>query len=117
MKRSLIVICLAVLFCAPLIAQASRVAIINDSDWTIMELYVAPINDDDWGEDQLRRDVIEPGDTFTLTGIPCDDWDIMVVDDENWECVIEDVDLCGDRAEWVITNRDLNACVEETEDY
>lgn len=91
----------------------STVRVKNLSDWTIMEFYMSPYDDDDWGEDLLGRDILEPGDTLTLTNISCDEWDIMFVDEDEDECVLEAVDLCGDRAHWNITNRELLSCIDE----
>jgi len=78
------------------------------------KLYLSPVDDDEWGPDQLEEDVLEPGDTLTLTDVPCDDWDIMIIDDDGDECILEEVDLCADEATWTITNEELLVCVVET---
>lgn len=104
------------LFALPGLVQAdSTVQVTNYSDWTIMEFYLAPVHSDDWGEDLLGQQALDPGEVLTLSNIACDNWDILVVDDEGYECVLEDIDLCGDRAVWNITNEELEVCVEETD--
>lgn len=96
-------------------AQAERrsesdVELVNRSDWDIYELYLSPVDDEEWGADQLGEEVIESGGSFLLYGIPCDDYDVLLVDEDGDECVLEAVDLCGDSEQWVITSKDLLAC-------
>lgn len=88
----------------------SDVEFVNRSDWDLYELYLSPVDDDEWGPDQLGNEVIESGGSFLLHGIPCDDYDVLLVDEDGDECVLEEVDLCGDSEQWVITNKDLLAC-------
>lgn len=99
----------------PLLAQKSTVTVKNLSDWTIEEFYMSPYDDEDWGDDLLGDEIMETGDTLTLTNISCDDWDLYFIDEDGDECVLEAVDLCGDRAEWNITNDELLNCVVESE--
>ncbi len=40
--------------------------LINESNSTIMRLYVSPASADRWGPDQLGSEVVRPGSTFTL---------------------------------------------------
>jgi hypothetical protein len=101
------------------VAQAdskhSKVTIINQSDWQLDHFYMAPADKTDWGPDQLGDKVIGTGERFTLSDIPCDIWDIKVVDEDGDECVIESVDLCKDNAEWKITSKALLACQAKTQ--
>ena len=66
--------------------------------------------------DQLDEDVIESGGQFTLHGIPCDKYDVRVVDEDGDACVIEKVPLCGASDEWTITDEDLLGCQVATEE-
>lgn len=90
--------------------KSSRVTITNRADWDIYQLFLSPTGDDEWGPDQLGDEVIGKGDSFELHSIPCDEYDVMIVDEDGDECVIEEVDLCADNEEWVIRNKDLLAC-------
>lgn len=93
----------------------STVTVENYSDWVIMEFFMSSSDDYDWGPDQLEEEVLATGDSLTLYGVSCDYWDIMIVDEDNDECVLEEVDLCGDSAVWQITNNELLDCIEDTE--
>jgi hypothetical protein len=88
----------------------SDVTIHNRSDWDIHALYLSSVDEDDWGPDQLGRHIIESGDRFTLKGIPCDDYDVRLVDEDGDVCVVGGVSLCGDRDVWRISNDDLLTC-------
>lgn len=108
------VVCAAALL-VPSFAQAqkSNVTIKNRSDWSIQNLFLSPVDTDDWGPDQLGDEVIGTGDTFTLTGVPCDSYDVRLVDEDGDECIVAEVDICSDGG-WVISNDDLLECEAET---
>ncbi|ANB19623.1 hypothetical protein [Dokdonella koreensis] len=93
----------------------SKVIFVNQSNWSINELYFAPTSDSDWGEDHLGKHTLAKGDQLTLTGVACGTWDVRVVDEDGDECIVESVDLCGDTDKWVIKDSDLLACQAATE--
>lgn len=97
------------------LAQKSSVVIKNKSDWEIHQFFLSPVETDKWGPDQLGEDVISTGDTFTLNGVPCDSYDVMLVDEDGDECIVPEVDICGDSQGWVISNDDLLDCQAESE--
>ncbi len=90
--------------------KKATVKIINASNWDIHHLYLSSVDDDNWGPDQLEDDILTKGDSLTLTDIPCDLYDVRVVDEDGDECTIEEVDLCGDDSWWKITDKDLLEC-------
>lgn len=105
-----VAVCLAWVSSAEAGKKAS-VKIVNKSKWDIHHLYMSPADEKDWGPDQLGKNVISAGGgTFTLSDIPCDTWDVKVVDEDDDECVIEDADVCKDQYEWKITNDELLKC-------
>jgi hypothetical protein len=90
--------------------KRSAVTVLNQSDWEIHYLYLSPTDENDWGPDQLSSEVIDTNDSFVLTDIPCDTYDVRIVDEDDDECIVRKVKLCGDSERWVITSRDLLAC-------
>lgn len=118
MKKSIVtfagVVC-AVALLLPSAAQAANVTIKNKSDWSIQNFFLSPVETEEWGPDQLGDEVIGTGDTFTLTGIPCDSYDVRLVDEDDDECIVSEVDICSNGG-WVISNDDLLSCQSETED-
>jgi hypothetical protein len=120
MKKSIAVLAgaaCAVALLIPVIAQAqkSNVIVKNKSDWEIHQFFLSPVDTDKWGPDQLGEQVIGTGGTFTLSGVPCDSYDVMLVDEDGDECVVSEVDICGDSQGWVISNDDLLDCQAESE--
>lgn len=95
-------------------AAKSSVVVKNKSDWEIHQFFLSPVDTDDWGPDQLGEDVISTGDTFTLNGIPCDSYDVMLVDEDGDECIVPEVDICSGQEGWIITNDDLLECQAES---
>lgn len=92
----------------------SKVTVVNESDWRLDQFFMSPADQDDWGADQLGDAVIATGQRFTLSDVPCDTWDLKVVDEDGDECVVEAVDLCRDNAVWKLTSKALLACQEES---
>ncbi len=90
--------------------KKATVKIINQSKWEIHHIFLSSTEDEEWGSDQLEDQILAKGDSLTLTDIPCDLYDIKVVDEDGDECVIEEVDLCGDHSYWKITDKDLLEC-------
>jgi len=109
MKKTLAALLLLAL-ALPAFAKGAKVKVINQSKWEIHHLFLSSSDESEWGEDQLGEDVLAKGDTLTLTNIPCDTYDIKVVDEDGDECVIEEVSLCRDNSYWKITDKDLLEC-------
>ena len=110
-----VLLAVAVAAVLPLVAhagskRAADVKVTNRTDWEIHELYLSSADDENWGPDQLGEEVIGKGESFTLMGIPCDDYDIKIVDEEGDACIVAAVDICGDNQEWAITSGDLLQC-------
>lgn len=109
-KLSLATLLLCTISLPAFAARKATVKVINQSKWELHHIFLSSSDDAEWGEDQLGEDVLAKGDSLTLTSIPCDLYDIKVVDEDGDECVIEQVDLCGDNSVWKITDRELLSC-------
>lgn len=96
-------------------AKKAAVTVVNQSDWTIVELYLSPTDETSWGPDQLAQHTIGPGESFKLSGIPCSTWDVRLVDEDEDECVVESVDICANKETWTITSKDLLRCQAASE--
>ena len=97
-------------------AKNATVTVANQSEWVIAQFFLAPTETDEWGPDQLGEDVIGKGGSFKLTDIPCNTYDVRLVDEDEDECIVEAVDICGGKGTWTITSKDLIACQAETEE-
>jgi hypothetical protein len=114
-KRISLLLSLSIVLAVPMFASSSTVKINNKSKWNIFHLYIAPHDTDDWGPDQLGEEAIATGGSFTVTDIPCEVYDVKVVDEDGDECIIEAAKLCADNAYWNITDQQLIACASEDE--
>ena len=97
-------------------AQTSTVSLSNDSSWTITELYLSAVDVQEWGSDQLGEHVIEPNSSYKLSDVPCDVYDVRLVDEDGDVCVVGGVKLCGSDSAWTIGDKDLLDCQAETEE-
>jgi hypothetical protein len=90
--------------------QTAEFMINNKSEWSIHHLFLSPEDKETWGPDQLGKQQINPGESFTLKDIPCGKYDIKVVDEDGDECVIEAIRMCKDHTHWDLTNSALAKC-------
>jgi len=112
MKKLAFVAALVCAFALPSFGAPKKasVKIINQSKWAIHHIFLSSSENESWGPDQLEDDVLENGQSITIVNIPCDLYDVKVVDEDGDECVIEEVDLCANESYWKITDKDLLAC-------
>ena len=92
----------------------SQIEFRNDSRWSIEQLFFAPVGSDHWGPNQISHAPMRSGDRFTLTSIRCDKYDVKIIDEDDNECVVRDVALCGDEKVWRLGDRDLLKCQSRT---
>ena len=90
--------------------RTATVTIRNNSDWTLLHFYVSPHDQNTWGPDQLGSEVIGNGESFTITDIPCDAYDLKLVDEDGDQCIITDIDLCNENLVWTIDQSVLADC-------
>jgi hypothetical protein len=94
----------------PIVGDSS-LTIENDSSFTFIEINLSPVDQADFGSDLLGAEVLDPGDTFVISDIDCDVYDIRLVDEDSDECILTGVDLCFSDAVWSIDDAELGACV------
>ena len=100
-----------VAFAVPAFARRkATVKIVNQSKWEIHHLFLSSSDDEEWGLDQLEDSILVKGDSILITDIPCNTYDVKVVDEDGDECVIEQADLCRDSSYWKITDKALLEC-------
>ena len=90
--------------------RTATVTIRNNSAWELDHFYMSPHDQDAWGPDQLGDEIISNGESFTLTNIPCDAYDLKLVDEDGDQCVVMDIDVCNEDLEWVIDQSVLANC-------
>jgi len=110
--KQLIVGCLVIVGIASVVVAQdhdSSITIVNRSEFAIHHLQMTPSDSSRWGRDMLGGDVLLPDEEVTIL-VACGTYDIRLVDDEGEQCVVPDIDLCDEDAEWVITTGALNRC-------
>jgi hypothetical protein len=70
--------------------------LVNQTGSKINNLYISETKKDDWEEDVLGEDVLENGDSVTITfsGHKACTWDLMVKDEDGNGVYWREVDLC-----------------------
>ena len=92
----------------------ANVKIINDSDREIRQMYMRRSGQSDWGPDRLGEEVIgSKGGQHTLTQIPCESYDVKLVDQDSDECVIPAQNVCEHDQTWQISSDDLADCQQK----
>ena len=112
MSRIAALLAVTCLFAAPAFAADTdaQVTINNNSSWDIHQLYISSVDTQEWGPDQLGEDAIASGNSYTLHSIPCDAYDVKIVDEDGDECVVAAVALCADKDDWTIEDEALLEC-------
>jgi hypothetical protein len=90
-------------------SRGYQMRITNNSSSSIHHLYLSSSQDDSWGRDQLGEQAIEPGETYTLRGIPPDDYDIRIVDADQNACEVRKVTIT-ENVPVTITDEALERC-------
>lgn len=82
--------------------NASKIKIINKSNWAIDNIYFSPTDKASWGADILGSDeVLEPNESITVL-VDCATWDVKFVAEDDAECIVEDLDICEEEGSWTI---------------
>lgn len=82
-------------------AGSQFLGISNRSSHTLIRLQLAEPGTGVWGDDQLAGPMEPDGLDFEFQ-VPCDVYDVKLVDADANECVLEELDLCV--ARWVVTD-------------
>jgi hypothetical protein len=88
----------------------STLTISNRSDYVIVDIAVARVGDPDFGPNLLRGDVLFPGEDITVV-LDCDRYDVYVEDEDGFECILSNLNLCFNDAIWRIDNLTLDFCI------
>ena len=84
----------------------------NTSEYDIHELYVSKSKSSKWGPDQLQKQTIDAGEKFTLRNIADGIYDLKIVDEDETECIIENVEF-SESKEWKLTSKIMEKCDAE----
>jgi hypothetical protein len=105
-----------VMFCAllglvlslPLLSSASSpstsVTIVNNSSWTINNVYLSPVDSDNWSAGLLDNNSIVTGASYTFNNLSCDQGSIKVITEDQNGCFLSQVITCNSSQTWTITN-------------
>lgn len=104
-----LVICVALCFGVATTASALDLQVTNKSKTSIHHLYLSGTDTKAWGPDQLGKDVVDPGEDFTLSGIEKGDYDVKVVTENDQECEVDGADF-HESKQWIITEKMLAKC-------
>ncbi|MBK7077346.1 MAG: hypothetical protein IPH44_34150 [Myxococcales bacterium] len=87
----------------------ATLTIANQSSYYLDALHLAEVHSASWGPDLLLAP-LAPGSQVTVLDIPCDTYDVLVVDETGVECQLASIDLCFDDQRWVVDDRTLDFC-------
>ena len=99
--RSLLLAALVMAACSD--NNNATLHVTNQSDFTVVEMHVTQVDNPSWGPNLLGSAPLLPGDDFALD-TSCDLFDVMLVDEQGVTCEVDNVDLCQNHADFVITN-------------
>lgn len=86
------------------------VSLKNVSSYDIYSIQLSPFDETHWGENLIGGDALMHGESAKVAVFDCKKYDLRMVDDENVECIIQDIDLCFQDKDWNIDNTVLAVC-------
>ncbi len=86
------------------------VSLKNTSSFDIYSIQLTPYDEVSWGQNLVAGDALMHGETTKVSVFDCKKYDLRMVDDENVECIIQDIDLCFEDKEWSIDDATLSVC-------
>jgi hypothetical protein len=92
-------------------ALAAQLTVINSSDYVVHHLHVSPSKSRSWGPDQLGKEIIGRAERFTVRNIPDGTYDLKLVDEDEDECIVENVEVSG-TITWTLTDTVIENCVK-----
>jgi hypothetical protein len=90
--------------------NVGTIALHNASRYDIYSIQLSPSDHPAWGGNLIDGDVLMHGEDAHLAVFDCKKYDLRMVDDENVECVIDDIDLCFEDKKWDINDAVLAVC-------
>ena len=93
-------------------AFAAELTVLNSSDYVIHQLYVSSTAERNWGTDQLGKHIINRAERFTLRNIPDGAYDLRIVDEDDNECIVNNVQVSGN-VTWTLTDTVIESCVKK----
>lgn len=92
----------------PLLSRAqprtASITIVNNSSHEIRHVYISHVNSDDWSTDQLGSSAIQPGQSYALQNVACDQGQVKVIGEDKDGCFLSGVVSCTSDSTWTITN-------------
>ena len=108
--KTFVISCLMIVATA-VSAPAAQITVINSSDYVIHHFYVSPSKSRSWGSDQLGKAIIGRAERFTVRNIPDGTYDLKLVDEDEDECIVENVEVSGSMT-WTLTDTVIENCVK-----
>jgi hypothetical protein len=108
--KSFVLSCLLIVATA-VSALAAQITVINSSDYVIHHFYVSPSKARSWGSDQFGKEIIGRAERFTVRNIPDGTYDLKLVDEDEDECIVENVEVSGNMT-WTLTDTVIENCVK-----
>lgn len=81
----------------------------NFSSYVLIDIRVTAVNSRTWGPNLLGGDILYPDEQLTVA-VACNDYDVLIADEYDRECILSNLDLCLSNQTWVIDDTTLGSC-------
>lgn len=79
----------------------------NQCTVPITEIHVAAVGTTAWGANLISATALAPGASLTVN-VPCDQYDVLLIDQAGEQLTLHNVNLCASNADWILSS---NACL------
>ena len=91
-------------------ARTNSINVVNNSNRSIIHVYLAPPGTDNWGPEQLGDAAISPGQSHVLADVACGQSQVKVVAEDGDGCFLTAEVGCGGASTWTVTNDTAADC-------
>ncbi|GAB4110856.1 MAG: hypothetical protein OHK0057_35460 [Thermoflexibacter sp.] len=89
-----------------------RISVVNESVWEITSIQVSEVGKNDWSENLLSDNHwLVAGGGAVIIKTKCGIYDVKLIDTDKHQCIIKQIDICGNSQSLLITDKNISPCL------
>jgi hypothetical protein len=94
------------------VESVQRISVVNESVWEITSIHVSEVGKNDWSENLLSDNHwLVAGGGAVIIKTRCGIYDVKLIDTDKHQCIIKQIDICGNSQSLLITDKNISPCL------
>lgn len=94
------------------VESVQRISVVNESVWEISAIHLSEVGKNDWSENLLfGNHWLVAGGGAVIIKTKCGIYDIKLIDTDKHQCIIRQIDICGNNQSLLITDKNISPCL------